>query len=81
MGRPKSFVASLSIDRAGSSHNCQNDSGHRIHKGDARLKVRVDRSHEHYCLACAKRFLEADIAKIQAFLLEISGANGSTGRE
>lgn len=77
MGRPKSFVNGLSIDRAGNSHNCQNDSGHRIRKGDARLKVRVDRSHEHYCLACAKRFLEADIEKIRALLLDIGAP--STG--
>ena len=72
MGRPKSFLAGLSIDRAIKSHNCQHDSGHRIRMGDARLKVRVERSFEHYCLACAKRFLEADIARTQALLQEIS---------
>lgn len=77
MGRPKSFVASLSIDRALSSHNCQHDSSHRIHKGDARLKVKVKRTFEHYCLACAKRFLEGDISKIQGLLREINGASSA----
>lgn len=78
MGRPKSFVAKLSIDNALSSHNCQHNSAHRIHKGDARLKVRVERSDEHYCLTCAKQFLEMDVEKLQALLRQMSGSSSTT---
>lgn len=47
------------------SHNCQASTNHRLKPGDRRLKVYVDRSHDHYCVECAMKIIEADIAKLQ----------------
>ena len=74
MARPKSFVKTLTVDQAGSSHNCKNSSSHRIYKGDARLKLRVGRSSQHYCVDCALRFIERDISKLEALAEELRQA-------
>ena len=72
MARPKSFVVgNLSIDHAKRAHNCQHSSKHRIVRGEARLKVKVGRSVEHYCLACAMGFVDRDIRKLQELQSEV----------
>ena len=66
MGRSKSFVTgSLAIDHAKRAHNCQHSKAHRISRGTPRLKVKVGRSTEHYCLACALKFVASDIEKLK----------------
>jgi hypothetical protein len=76
MGRPKSFVANLTIDTAQKSHNCQHNSSHRIHMGDRRLKVKVERSNEHFCVSCAVQFLNLDIAKLKSLVDALSKPQG-----
>ncbi len=61
----------MRVDHAKRAHNCQNNSAHRIQRGEARLKVPKDRSYEHYCGACGLRFLRADIARLEAFAEEL----------
>ncbi len=62
----KSLVTHVEIDTAGKAHNCQASAKHRIEKGDVRLKVRNDRSWDHYCLDCAKKIIGRDIEKLLA---------------
>ncbi len=62
----KSLVTRVEIDTAGKAHNCQASAKHRIEKGDVRLKVRNDRSWDHYCLDCAKKIIGRDIEKLLA---------------
>jgi hypothetical protein len=61
----KSLITRVEVDTAGKAHNCQASAKHRIEKGDVRLKVRNDRSWDHYCLACAKKIISRDIEKLQ----------------
>jgi hypothetical protein len=63
--RVKSIVIQVEIDQAKKAHNCQANAGHRIERGDMRLKVRNGRSWDHYCVACAKAILQRDIAELQ----------------
>lgn len=42
--------------------------------GERRLKVKVGRSHEHYCLECARKILAADAAKLSALVAELNEA-------
>ena len=65
MARIRSLVTSVQIDQAGKAHNCQGNSRHRINKGDSRLKVPTDGSPDHYCLDCARKIVERDLAKLE----------------
>jgi hypothetical protein len=58
VARPRSLTLPLEVDRAGRRHVCQHNNKHVIVKGDLRLKITVGRSHEHYCAACATRFID-----------------------
>lgn len=60
----RSLIDQAQVDRALSSHNCQANSRHRIAKGDIRLKVKTGRSWEHYCVECARKIIERDMAKL-----------------
>lgn len=62
----KSLVVQVKVDIAGKAHNCQANAKHRIEKGDVRLKVRHDRSWDHYCHICAVSIIARDIAKLTA---------------
>jgi hypothetical protein len=42
--------------------------------GERRLKVKVGRSYEHYCLECARKILVGDSAKLNALVAELDGA-------
>jgi len=65
MARPKSLLLPLSVDQALKRHTCQHNSRHVIEKGDLRLKIAVGRSREHYCLTCARKFLNQAIEQLQ----------------
>jgi hypothetical protein len=54
----------VQVDRAGKGHNCQANAGHRLEKGDLRLKVRNGRSWDHYCRACAELIIDRDMQKL-----------------
>lgn len=67
MASPKSFIKSLSIDKAKNSHNCKHSSKHRINRGEKRLGLKVERSTQYFCKDCAIKFLEngaRDISKL-----------------
>lgn len=53
---------------AGRAHDCRNNKGHRLEKGDRRLTVKEDGSELHYCATCAKSFLANDIKRLQDLL-------------
>lgn len=72
MARPKSFVKNVSVDIAKSSHNCKNSNTHRIKRGDKRVGVKEGRSKKHYCLACAAKFLDADIKRLTTISQEVA---------
>lgn len=66
MPRPKSLLSgNIIVDEAKKAHNCQHNARHRINRGDKRLKIPKGRSSEHYCVSCAIRFIEADIARLK----------------
>jgi len=70
----KSLVQRSEIDQALKSHNCQANANHRLKPGDFRLKVYVDRSHDHYCAECAIKIIEADIAKLHELARQLRDA-------
>lgn len=65
MSRPKSFLQSLSIDIAQRRHQCQHNPQHTIQQGDKRLKLKIDRSKEHFCIECSVKTIDSDIVKLQ----------------
>lgn len=64
MARPKSIIQRVGVDEAQKAHNCQHNPKHRLERGDKRLKVWDQRSAEHYCVDCALKIIERDIAKL-----------------
>ena len=73
MPAPKSLLSGkLTVDQAKKAHNCQHVASHRIQRGDKRLKVPKGRSFEHFCLACALKTIESDIAKLKALASTLS---------
>jgi hypothetical protein len=79
VGRVRSLLDSVQFDKAGSSHNCRASRAHRIEMGERRLKVKVGRSHQHYCLECARKILAADVAKLGALVAELGPIATSGG--
>ena len=54
----KAVLHPLSVDQAGKAHDCQHNKRHRIVKGETRLKFKVQRTYEHFCVDCALRMIE-----------------------
>lgn len=73
MAAPKSVLISISVDEALKAHDCQHNSRHRLEKGHRRLKVRKDRSYEHFCVVCALAIVERDIARLQVIASQLRG--------
>lgn len=71
----KSLIQRSEIDQAQKSHNCQANAKHRLTPGDRRLKVYVDRSHNHYCVECGLKIIEADIIKLEELARQLRGGN------
>lgn len=71
MARPKSFLVPLSVDTVAHAHNCQHNSSHRLERGSKRLKVRVKRTYEHFCPACAVDAIDADIRRLTNLRTEL----------
>ena len=67
----KSLVQRSEVDLVKKSHNCQASAKHRLTPGERRLKVRVNRSYDHYCSACAIKIIEDDIVKLQKLAEQI----------
>jgi hypothetical protein len=73
MPRPKSFLPQLSVDHALKAHDCQHNQCHRLHCGDARLKVKVQRTYEHFCTQCALEIINRDIGILTALAGQLNG--------
>ncbi len=73
MARSKSLLPNLVVDEAKKAHDCQHNRAHRLQQGDKRLRVRVQRTYEHFCTPCALDIIEGDIAKLQALAGELRG--------
>ena len=67
----KSLTKNISIDTALRSHKCRYNKNHQITAGTKRLKVKEGRSETHYCIDCAKRFLEVDINKLNEIFKQL----------
>ena len=65
MAKPKSLLPRVEVDHAKKAHNCQHNAAHRLEQGDKRLRVAAQRTHEHFCTACALDIIERDIGKLQ----------------
>ncbi|GED55700.1 hypothetical protein [Brevibacillus agri] len=66
MPRPKSFLKKVSVDMTLKSHKCQHVKTHILNQGDKRMKLTVGRTHEHFCIECAIKIIDSDIAKLKA---------------
>jgi len=62
---------------AARAHDCRYNKNHRIQKGQRRLTIKSDGDEHHYCVACAKGFLVADIKRLQ-MVLENAEAKAAT---
>lgn len=60
----RTLISRVEVDVAQRGHNCQGNSRHRIEKGHIRLKIRNERSWDHYCVACGGAILARDAAKL-----------------
>ena len=65
------------VDEAKKAHSCQHNVAHRLERGDRRLRVAVQRTHEHFCTACALDIIERDIAKLQALADQLRATESS----
>lgn len=74
MGRPKALTLQMKIDVAQRGHTCQHNEKHVINKGDRRLKVKAGRSFEHYCVACATKFIALAMEQLGVLDKDLHGA-------
>lgn len=65
MGKLKSFLQNITVDEAAKTHQCQHNNRHTVNKGDRRLKLKVGRSNEHFCVQCAIESIDRDIATLE----------------
>ncbi len=79
MAKPKSLVLSMTVDQALKRHACQHNSKHVISKGDLRLKIAAGRSHEHYCIACAEKFINLALLRLQELRNELAQDQAASG--
>lgn len=73
MPRPKSLLKKVTVDVALRAHNCQHVRAHRIQQGEKRLKLAVNRTHEHFCINCALQIINSDIEKLLKIRDELLG--------
>jgi hypothetical protein len=73
MARPRSLTLPLRVDRALKRHSCQHNSRHVVAKGDARLKISVGRSYEHYCMSCAMKFIDLAVDNLDDLRRQLTG--------
>jgi len=73
MAKPKSMLPSLVVDQALRAHKCQHNAAHRLKQGEKRLRVRVERTYEHFCTACALDIIDRDIGKLRALADQLRG--------
>jgi hypothetical protein len=64
----KSLVKNISVDEAMRSHSCHHNRRHIISRGNKRLKVIEGRAVSHYCVECAKKFINSGIEKLNTVL-------------
>jgi hypothetical protein len=71
VAKPKSFLKRIEVDVAQRAHDCQHNPSHRLERGDKRLKLTVERTTEHFCVACALKFIALDQEKLQQIVREL----------
>lgn len=67
----KSLVKNISIDKAVRSHSCHYNKKHIISRGNKRLKVVEGRKQSHYCVECAKKFINSSMEKLSTILSQL----------
>lgn len=80
MPRPKSIIQRVEVDEAQRAHDCQHSSNHRLERGDKRLKVWKQRSHDHYCVGCALGIIARDIERLHELARQLRGECSPTTR-
>ncbi len=76
MGRIRSLRIPAKVDVVLRAHNCKANKGHRLQRGDKRLKVRNGGGWSHYCLDCARKMIRRDIAALEALAGELDRGDG-----
>lgn len=61
----QSLLRQVLVDEAENAHYCRANPNHRISRGERRLAVRRVNVWEHYCMPCALRILQDNIAELQ----------------
>jgi hypothetical protein len=79
MGRSRRLTLRLKVDVAQKRHACQHNAAHVIRMGDRRLKVTRERTDEHYCIACGRRFIQESVALLAALDQQLTGIDVSVG--
>ena len=69
----KSILLNVRVDVVCRAHDCQHNRRHRLEKGQLRLKVRKDRSDEHFCVQCALGIIERDIKELESLAQQLRG--------
>jgi len=77
MGRPKSFLPQLTIERAERRHSCRHQDSHVILQGHVRLTMKEGREVRRYCLDCAIKFLGADQVRLVELIKELETLRGA----
>ena len=71
MPSPRSVVQSLVVDVAEKKHYCSNNKRHIISRGEKRLKIKVGRSYQTYCVACGKKFIGNGLEALNVTLSQL----------
>ncbi len=74
MPRHRSLIVSMEWTQAGRAHDCRSNKNHQLEKSHRRLTIKSDGDEHHYCVACAKTFLAADIKRLQTLLEQADAA-------
>jgi hypothetical protein len=69
----KSILVTVCVDEVGHAHDCQHNKRHRLERGNRRLKVRKDRSYEHFCVTCALQIIQRDVERLHLLAMQLRG--------
>lgn len=61
----ESLLKQVLIDEAENAHYCRANPNHRISRGERRLRVHRSHRWEHFCMPCALKILEDNIAELR----------------
>jgi hypothetical protein len=72
MANRKSIIIRVAVDSAQRAHNCQHNPSHRLQQGDKRLKIRKQRTWEHFCVQCALEIIAHGRSRLDALARDLT---------